>query len=72
VVDLVRELGVTVVRHPGGNLLSGYDWKDGVGPREARTARLDLDPVPRLVEPRPVRHRSTRPGRPAREHDVTH
>jgi alpha-L-arabinofuranosidase len=42
VLDLVRELGVTVVRYPGGNFLSGYDWKDGIGPREARRARLDL------------------------------
>ena len=42
VVDLVRELGVTVVRYPGGNFVSGYDWEDGVGPRGARPIRLDL------------------------------
>ena len=42
VADLVRELGVTTVRYPGGNFLSGYDWKDGIGPQEARPARLDL------------------------------
>jgi alpha-L-arabinofuranosidase len=28
----VRELGVTVVRYPGGNFVSGYRWEDGVGP----------------------------------------
>ena len=42
VADLVRELGVTVVRYPGGNFVSGYDWEDGVGPREDRPTRLDL------------------------------
>ncbi len=42
VLELVRELGVTVVRYPGGNFVSGYRWEDGVGPREQRPARLDL------------------------------
>jgi alpha-N-arabinofuranosidase len=42
VIELVRELGVTVVRYPGGNFVSGYDWEDGVGPREQRPVRLDL------------------------------
>ncbi|MDQ7992673.1 MAG: alpha-L-arabinofuranosidase C-terminal domain-containing protein [Propionicimonas sp.] len=42
VLALVRELGVTVVRYPGGNFVSGYDWKDGVGPRSSRPRRLDL------------------------------
>jgi alpha-N-arabinofuranosidase len=42
VLDLVRELGVTVVRYPGGNFVSGYDWRDGVGPVEERPRRLDL------------------------------
>ena len=32
VLELTRELGVTVVRYPGGNFLSGYKWEDGVGP----------------------------------------
>ena len=31
---LVKELGVTLVRYPGGNFMSGYDWEDGVGPRD--------------------------------------
>ena len=34
VLELTRELGVTVVRYPGGNFVSAYDWEDGVGPRE--------------------------------------
>ena len=41
VLELVREMGVTLVRYPGGNFVSGYDWEDGVGPREARPTRLD-------------------------------
>ncbi|GAA4892994.1 alpha-N-arabinofuranosidase [Streptomyces coeruleoprunus] len=42
VLDLVRELGVTVIRYPGGNFVSGYRWEDGVGPVERRPRRLDL------------------------------
>jgi alpha-N-arabinofuranosidase len=42
VIDLVRELGVSTVRYPGGNFVSGYRWEDGVGPREERPRRLDL------------------------------
>jgi len=42
VLDLVKELGVTTVRYPGGNFVSGYRWEDGVGPRAQRPARLDL------------------------------
>jgi alpha-L-arabinofuranosidase len=40
VLDLVRELGVTVVRYPGGNFVSNYRWEDGIGPDRPR--RLDL------------------------------
>ena len=42
VLELVRELGVTVVRYPGGNFVSGYRWEDGVGSVEERPKRLDL------------------------------
>ncbi|NGO69895.1 alpha-N-arabinofuranosidase, partial [Streptomyces boncukensis] len=42
VLDLIRELGVTAVRYPGGNFVSGYKWEDGTGPKEARPRRLDL------------------------------
>ncbi|MEV0200761.1 alpha-N-arabinofuranosidase [Nonomuraea sp. NPDC050691] len=42
VLDLTRELGVSTVRYPGGNFVSGYRWEDGVGPREKRPRRLDL------------------------------
>jgi alpha-N-arabinofuranosidase len=41
VLDLVRELNVPIVRYPGGNFVSAYDWEDGVGPRAHRPRRLD-------------------------------
>lgn len=49
VLDLMRELGVSVVRYPGGNFVSGYNWEDGVGPPGTRPARLDL--AWRSIEP---------------------
>ena len=42
VLDLVKELGVTCVRYPGGNFVSNYNWEDGIGPRENRPMRRDL------------------------------
>ncbi|MFI2102458.1 alpha-N-arabinofuranosidase [Isoptericola sp. NPDC019693] len=42
VVEMVKELGVSTVRYPGGNFVSGYRWEDGVGPVEQRPRRLDL------------------------------
>jgi alpha-L-arabinofuranosidase len=42
VAALVRELGVSTIRYPGGNFVSGYRWEDGVGPVETRPRRLDL------------------------------
>ncbi len=42
VVDLVKELGVSTIRYPGGNFVSGFRWEDSVGPREERPRRLDL------------------------------
>ncbi|MBS1896170.1 MULTISPECIES: arabinosylfuranosidase ArfA [unclassified Microbacterium] len=41
VLELVRELGPTVVRYPGGNFVSGYRWEDGVGPVADRPVRID-------------------------------
>lgn len=42
VIDLVKKLNVPIVRYPGGNFVSGYNWEDGVGPVENRPKRLDL------------------------------
>ena len=42
VANLVKELGVTVIRYPGGNFVSNYRWEDGVGPVNERPVRLDM------------------------------
>ena len=42
VIELVRELGVSAIRYPGGNFVSGYRWEDGIGPVQDRPRRLDL------------------------------
>ena len=41
VAELVKELGVPVIRYPGGNFVSCYDWHDGIGPKEQRPRRMD-------------------------------
>ncbi|TXC90551.1 alpha-N-arabinofuranosidase [Metabacillus litoralis] len=52
VMELVKELNVPIVRYPGGNFLSGYDWTDGIGPIDKRPTRLDL--AWRTTEPNEV------------------
>ncbi len=42
VLELTRDLGVTAVRYPGGNFVSGYNWEDGIGPKADRPRRLEL------------------------------
>jgi alpha-N-arabinofuranosidase len=42
VMELVRELGVSTIRYPGGNFVSGFRWEDSVGPVAERPTRLDL------------------------------
>lgn len=43
VIEAVKPLGVSVLRWPGGNFASGYNWKDGIGPRDhGRPARTTL------------------------------
>ncbi|MFF6783077.1 alpha-L-arabinofuranosidase C-terminal domain-containing protein [Streptomyces sp. NPDC012510] len=42
VVALVKELGSTTIRYPGGNFVSGFRWEDSVGPRDKRPVRRDL------------------------------
>ncbi|MDD6034325.1 MAG: alpha-N-arabinofuranosidase [Oscillospiraceae bacterium] len=42
VLELVRQLQVPIVRYPGGNFVSGYNWEDGTGPRESRPRRPEL------------------------------
>jgi len=42
VLDALKQMGVTIMRYPGGNFLSGYDWRDGVGPKAQRPRKRDL------------------------------
>ena len=32
VMDVVKKMGVSILRYPGGNFSSGYNWTDGIGP----------------------------------------
>jgi alpha-L-arabinofuranosidase len=41
VMEAVRDLGVSMLRWPGGNFASGYNWKDGIGPKDRRPVRPD-------------------------------
>src|SRR6266404_3635334 len=41
VMDEIRHLGVPIIRYPGGNFVSGYNWLDGVGPKQDRPRVLD-------------------------------
>lgn len=41
VMDEIRTLGVPIIRWPGGNFVSGYNWLDGVGPKKDRRPVLD-------------------------------
>jgi alpha-L-arabinofuranosidase len=41
VIAEIKELGVPIMRYPGGNFVSGYNWQDGVGPRDKRPTVLE-------------------------------
>ncbi len=41
-IDAMKELKVTNMRWPGGNFLMGYNWQDGIGPKEKRPARINM------------------------------
>lgn len=41
-IDAMKELKATNMRWPGGNFLMGYDWKDGIGPKDQRPTRINL------------------------------
>ena len=42
VLELVKKLGVPIVRYPGGNFVSGYRWEDGTGDKAKRPRRAEL------------------------------
>jgi alpha-L-arabinofuranosidase len=41
VMQAIHQLGVPIIRYPGGNFVSGYNWLDGVGPKQDRPRVLD-------------------------------
>jgi alpha-L-arabinofuranosidase len=41
VLEEIKKMGVPMIRYPGGNFVSGYNWLDGVGPKEKRPVVLD-------------------------------
>jgi alpha-N-arabinofuranosidase len=41
VLEEMRTLGVPIMRYPGGNFVSGYNWLDGVGPQDKRPRVLE-------------------------------
>ncbi len=42
VLEVLQPLHMPLIRYPGGNFVSGYDWTDGVGPRGKRPVRPDF------------------------------
>jgi alpha-N-arabinofuranosidase len=52
VIKLVQDLQVPIVRYPGGNFVSGFDWEDAVGPKKLRPRRLDF--AWRTIEPNEI------------------
>jgi alpha-L-arabinofuranosidase len=38
-LELLKQLDGTMYRWPGGNFVSGYDWRDGIGDRDRRPPR---------------------------------
>lgn len=42
VIEATKDLGVSIIRWPGGNFVSGYHWEDGIGPLDKRPKRKDL------------------------------
>jgi alpha-N-arabinofuranosidase len=41
VIAEIKGLGVPIIRYPGGNFVSGYNWLDGVGPKNERPSVLE-------------------------------
>lgn len=40
-VDLLKQLNSGIYRWPGGNMLAGYEWRDGIGDRDKRSPKYD-------------------------------
>ncbi len=41
-VRLLKEQGIGIARWPGGNFVSAYDWRDGIGDADKRPPRREL------------------------------
>ncbi|WP_028608948.1 alpha-N-arabinofuranosidase [Paenibacillus harenae] len=41
-IEAIKALNVPIIRYPGGNFVSGYNWEDGVGPLSERKRQLEL------------------------------
>jgi alpha-N-arabinofuranosidase len=42
VMEALRQMRISILRYPGGNMLSGYNWRDGVGPKDQRPRQREL------------------------------
>jgi len=42
VLEVLEPMGMPLMRYPGGNFVSAFDWKDGIGPRSKRPTRPDF------------------------------
>ena len=42
VLQTIKEMKVPMVRYPGGNFVSGYNWEDGIGDKAKRPRRMEL------------------------------
>ena len=40
--ELIRDMQVPIIRYPGGNFVSGYNWEDGTGDKSKRPKRMEL------------------------------
>lgn len=42
VAELVKTLDIPIIRYPGGNFVSGYNWEDGTGDKAKRPRKMEL------------------------------
>lgn len=42
VMEMIKELNIPIVRYPGGNFVSGYNWEDGTGDKSKRPKKMEL------------------------------
>lgn len=54
IIEAVKEFGMPAIRLPGGNFMSGWDWRDSIGPKDTRKSHLDL--AWRQYEPNIIGH----------------